>query len=68
MQEHEIKSVDRDFGYCGSHYCTGHWDHYIVCSCGFEEEYYGDFIEAVAAHKEAVISKVLDITFKVRNT
>lgn len=67
MQEHKMKSDRRDFGYCGSHYCTGHWDYYIVCSCGFEDEYYGDFSKAVAVHKETVLSKALDITFKVDN-
>lgn len=67
MQEHVMKPESRDFGYCGSHYCGGHWDHYIVCSCGFEEQYYGEFKKAIAAHKEAVLSEALGVTFKVGN-
>ena len=36
--KHETKLETRDGGYCGDHYCTGHHDQYLVCSCGHEEQ------------------------------
>lgn len=66
--KHEMRSENRDFGYCGSHYCGGHYDHYIVCTCGYDKQYYGEFSKAVAEHKEKVLGEALGIEFSIHNS
>ena len=34
--KHTYVKEDRGTTYCGSHYCDGHKNIYLVCSCGWE--------------------------------
>lgn len=53
--KHSFTEEIGELTYCGDHYCTGHKDEFIVCSCGWKIK---DFTSAVDDPHWGQIAKI----------
>lgn len=68
-KKHQFSGVKFYAGECGDHYCPGHTDFYVICTCGFVGDIH-DYSPSksedavIAKHRQAVTEYHLKLSFK----